>query len=98
MERLAAHRHTVRPQGLLPLRPLAADVLERAAVARECCHSRVLYQSGAWPLLSASLFKKVAVAYHRPLRVMCGAHRPPLEGFVQESNESVRQKVQSLPL
>ncbi len=71
-------------------------VVERAAVARACVHSRVLYQSGAWPLLS--LFKKVAVAYRRPLRIICGAHRPPLDGFVQESNLSVRLKVHALPM
>ena len=52
---------------------------ERVTIARARLHSRVLSQAGAWPVLSATLFKKIAVAVHRPLRVICGAHRPPLD-------------------
>ena len=49
-------------------------------------------------MLSSSLFKKVAVAYNRPLGIIRGAHRPPLDGFVQESNLSVRLRVHALPM
>ena len=71
---------------------------DRVMVARVCAHSRLLHMAGGWPLLSATLFKKVAISYHKPLRVVCGANGIPEEGFVATSNEAVRQECKVLPI
>ncbi len=73
-------------------------VVDKVMVASAGCHSRLLHGTGGWPLLSASPFKKLAAAYHKPLRMIAGANRKPDEGFVATSNESVRGLCRLLPL
>jgi hypothetical protein len=49
----------------------------RVAVAVACIHTRCNYLAGTWPLLSAPQQRRYDAAMMRPLRIICGAHRPP---------------------
>ncbi len=70
----------------------------RTQVARACVHSKGLHLAGSWPLLKKRQFEKVALAFHRPYRVIAGARKPPQPEHVNTPNIVFRRLLAALPL
>ena len=69
----------------------------RVAVASACIHTRCNYLAGTWPLLSAPQQKRYDAAMMRPLRIICGAHRPPAEGQRHTHNVEILEELLVVP-
>ena len=56
------------------------DVVARSMGAQACVHSRLLYLTGTWPDLAEVQLGRWCSEYCKPLRAVCGLHRPPVAG------------------
>ena len=52
----------------------------RIGVAVAWVHSRCMYLAGMWLLLSGQPQRRFDAGMMRPLRIICGVHKPPAEG------------------
>ncbi len=61
----------------------------RKMVAAACVHSTCLYLGGTWPESAATQMVMFGPAFHRPLRIIVGAHKPGPEGWVNTSSAAI---------